>query len=47
MPAAVLCPRCQKRFRSENHVCQPTAIKKLKPLVEAQKRAEAATRQRR
>lgn len=46
MPAAVLCPKCQKRFRSENHVCQPSALKKLKPLVEAQKRAEATQRRR-
>lgn len=44
MPATVLCPRCQKRFRSENHVCQPSALKKLRPLVEAQKRAAQTSR---
>lgn len=44
MPAAVLCPRCQKRFHSENHLCQPSALKKLKPLVESRKRAQQTQR---
>jgi hypothetical protein len=44
MPAAVLCPKCQKKFRSENHLCQPSALAKLKPLMDAQRRAQQAKR---
>lgn len=44
MPPAVLCPKCQKRYRSENHVCQPSALAKLRPLVEAQRRAQVQKR---
>jgi hypothetical protein len=44
MPAAVLCPRCQKRYRSENHVCQPSMLKKLRPVVESQRRAQQTKR---
>lgn len=44
MPAATMCPRCQKKYRSENHLCQPSQLKKLKPLVEAQRRAAQGKR---
>jgi predicted nucleic-acid-binding Zn-ribbon protein len=44
MPAAVICPKCQKHQRSENHICQPSALKKLKPLFEAQRRTQQVNR---
>ncbi|MCA1812595.1 MAG: hypothetical protein LC624_01435 [Halobacteriales archaeon] len=44
MPPRPLCPKCQKRIRSENHVCQPSALAKLKPLLEAQKRTGQSSR---
>jgi hypothetical protein len=44
MPAATLCPKCQKRYRSENHLCQPSALKKLAPMFEAQRKAQQTSR---
>lgn len=44
MPAAVLCPKCQKRYRSENHLCQPSALARLQPLRDAQRRAQQTKR---
>ena len=44
MPPAVLCSKCGKRYRSENHVCQPSALKKVKPILEAQRRAAQTSR---
>lgn len=44
MVASSICPRCQKRFRGENHVCQPSAIAKLRPAAEAQRRFAQAKR---
>ncbi|MGQ0537174.1 MAG: hypothetical protein ACT4PT_14020 [Methanobacteriota archaeon] len=26
MPAAIFCPKCDKKLRGENHLCQPTAL---------------------